>query len=429
MTASWWLWPLAGVGALAIASGLITLFSALGRRPVRLQATASPRFDSGDFLAALAGAVNGTVQKGGAAELLDSGDAYLPAIIDAIEQAERTIDFMVYIWEPGEMSDRILHALTARAAEGVQVRLLLDGLGGYNAPEERLDGLRAAGARVARFRQPRFGRLTRFHKRNHRRAIVIDGRIGFTGGVAVADYWLGDGRTAGSWRDHMTRLTDCMAANLQSSFAELWAHCCGELLVGQGFFPDLDGDLPDDAPRHVALISSPSPEEHPVRLFFNLTFLSAHDRLWITTPYFVPDAATRANIAERARAGVDVRLLVPGKHIDLRAIRWAAHAYYGEMLDAGVRIWEYQPTMMHAKAIVADGVWSIVGSANLDIRSKELNEENVFGILDATFATQLERSFERDLEYADEIHHDEWRNRGLHVRLPELLARIFSEQF
>lgn len=429
----WWLHALAVVGAFAIGAVLISLFSALGRRPGRLHTTATPPVDSDDFLAALAGSVNGTVDEGGTARLLNNGVEFVSALLDDIASARHTINFMVYIWEPGEMCERVAGALAARARDGVEVRILLDGLGALSMPDEAIEAMKDAGVRIQRFRPPRFGRLTRFHKRNHRRAIVFDGRIAYTGGAAVADKWLGDADTPDHWRDMMTRVTGCLAASLQSAFAELWAHCRGELLVGPAFYPCEDGDRVRDsdhrAPRHVALTSSPSSEEHPVSLFFNLSILAARVRLWITTPYFVPDRGTIENIEARARAGVDVRLLVPNELTDARPIRWAAHGFYAELLEAGVRIWEYQPTMLHSKAIVIDGAWSIVGSANLDIRSKELNQENLLGILDHGFAREIERAFCADLEQSKEILLDEWKRRGIVARSLERAAALFSEQY
>jgi cardiolipin synthase len=282
---------------------------------------------------------------------------------------------------------------------------------------------------VAKFRPAVFGKLLRFHRRNHRRAIVIDGRVAFTGGAAVGDKWLGNAGNPDEWRDSMVRVDGCLAHNLQSAFCELWAFCTGEVLTGDNVFPP---DLLDDAAspvRSCGVISSPSSEEHPLRLFFFLTFLAARERLWITTPYFVPDKHTREVVKRRARAGVDVRILMPNHHTDARPIRRASHSYYSELLNAGVRIYEYQPTMMHTKGVVVDGKWSVVGSANMDIRSKELNEENVLGILDVGLAAQLEDTFRADIERALEIDRVAWRRRGLGNRIIERICVLFAEQY
>jgi cardiolipin synthase A/B len=295
--------------------------------------------------------------------------------------------------------------------------------------------LKQAGGHVGVFRPLRFGKLLRFHRRNHRRAIVVDGRIAYTGGAAVGDKWVGNARNPDEWRDSMVRVSGCLAENLQSAFAELWAFTTGEVLTGDSFFPD-DLAADDDAPaaggppvRSLGVISSPSNEEHPLRLFFFLTFLGARERLWIASPYFVPDKHLREVVKRRARAGVDVRVLLPNELTDAKPIRRASHSYYSELMKAGVRIYEYQPAMMHAKTVVVDGTWAVVGSANMDIRSKELNEENVLGIFEPDFAQQLEQSFTHDLGDAIEIDRVKWRRRGVPARIIERICVLFAEQY
>jgi len=424
----WWLYPLAIVGALAVVTGIVSLFFALGRRPARMWTREIGAVDSDDFLRPVAGLLSVPVRKGGEAVLLNNGDAWLNALLNDLATSQRSITFCCYIWEPGTVSDIIIEALCDRAKAGVQVRVLLDGFGSLKCPSEGVDRLVEAGARVDWFREFKLGKLTRFYRRNHRRAIVIDGRVGYTGGMAVGDKWLGDARNSQEWRDTMTRVTGCLAENIQSAFAELWAYVTGEVLTTEAFFPD-DDDLPSSSLRSIGIVSSPSSEEHPLRLFYFLTFLAARKRLWITTPYFVPDKHTRRVIALRARAGVDVRLLLPNEHTDAKPIRFAARSYYHELLSAGVRIFEYQPTFIHSKHVVVDGLWSVVGSANLDIRSKELNQENVLGILDRGFAQQLEQAFECDVARSREITAMEWKKRGIGARILERASVFFAEQY
>jgi cardiolipin synthase len=225
----------------------------------------------------------------------------------------------------------------------------------------------------------------------------------------------------------MVRVTGCLAESVQSAFAGLWAHVTGEILTGDAFFPEeytVESDI-----RSFGVASAPASEQHPLRLLFFLTIVAARERLWINTPYFVPDRHTRRAIVNRARAGVDVRLLLPGEHTDMPAVRRASHGFYQRLLDGGARIWEYQPTMIHSKHVVVDGEWSVVGSANLDIRSKELNQENVLGILDSGLARELETAFLADPECALEIKADGWRQRSLAQKGLERLAGFFAEQF
>ncbi|HUF51803.1 MAG TPA: phospholipase D-like domain-containing protein [Longimicrobiales bacterium] len=425
-----WVLILAAAGALAVGTAIVSLFFALGRRPNRMWTDEVGELEVEDFMRPLAALLNVPLRSGGTATLLNDGDDILNDMLQAIAGARRSINFMVYIWEPGRMSDIIFEALIERTRAGVQVRVLLDGLGGRQCPEDDVDRLRDEGGHVTTFRPARMGKLMRFHRRNHRRAIVIDGSIAYTGGVAVADHWLGRARNPDEWRDSMVRVEGCQAENVQSAFAELWAAGTGEVLTGDSFFPSFDDDGAGSRNLHsISVVSSPSDEEHPLRVFFFMTFLAARERLWITTPYFVPDRHTREVIKRRARAGVDVRVLMPGHHTDAWPIRYASHSYFSELLNAGVRVFEYQPTMLHTKHVVADGRWSVVGSANMDIRSKELNEENVLGILDTTLAAQLEATFLQDLENSREIDRVEWRRRGLHRRARERLCVLFAEQY
>ncbi|MDP9349439.1 MAG: phospholipase D-like domain-containing protein [Gemmatimonadota bacterium] len=431
---AWWLLALAVVGLFAISGVVLTLFFALGRRPDRLRAPHVPSLDPpDDFLLALAGTVNAPTRAGGAIRMLNNGAEFFPAILDDIRAARRTVNVMVYIWEAGEVSDGFHRALLERARAGVQVRVMLDGMGAFWADRARFRALTAAGGKVYVFRPFHLGQLTRFYKRNHRRSIVIDGEVGYTGGAAVSDKWLGNADSPEHWRDSMFRVTGPPARSLQAVFTELWASTYGEILAGPDFFPfdaadDTEGEGTPVA-RHVNVISSPAREAHPLRKVFWLSFMAARRRLWITTPYFVPDKHLRSALADQARAGVDVRLLLPGQLTDAKPVFWAARSYYQPLLDAGVRIWEYQPTFVHSKTLVVDGVWSVVGSANLDVRSKELNQENVLGILDRGFAEELERVFLADLERAKEMKPDEWRRRGLAERAQERFWVLFAEQY
>jgi cardiolipin synthase len=425
----WWLETLAAIGAAATIAVIITLFFSVGRRPSRLVPTQAPAVDSPAFLAAVAGTAGTPILRGGTIHLLNNGVEIFPALIQALHEARHTITFAVYIWEPGQVSDQVSAALIERARAGVQVRVLLDGMGGLKAPGETIDAMKKAGVKVEKFRPPRLGKLTRFHQRNHRRAIVIDGEVGFTGGAAVGDKWLGDADTEEHWRDTMVKVTGPPAASLQSAFAQLWAYASGELLAGPTFFrPDnVEGDA--GGLLHTGLASSPSSEDHPLRLFFIQSFAAARQRLYITTPYFVPDESIRRVVEERARAGVDVRILLPDEHTDAKPIRLTSHHYYDDMMQAGIRVYEYQTTMMHTKHVVVDGKWSIVGSPNMDVRSKELNMENVLGVLDAGLASDLEATFHKDLKKAKEIRLDEWRRRGWWERFKERVCALFEEQY
>jgi cardiolipin synthase A/B len=451
----WWVIVFAVIGFIAVCTALITLFSPLGRRFPSARISDAPAVTSPEFLAAVAGTAAAPVRSGGTVQLLNNGVGFFPALLQDLRAARRTIHFVVYIWEPGQASDQVFAVLIERARAGVTVRLLLDGLGGMKAPEKDVEALKAAGGKVEVFRAPAFGKLTRFHKRIHRRAIVMDGLVGYTGGMAVGDKWLGNADSPEHWRDTMVRVTGPLAGTVQSAFVSPWTQTTGELLAGVDVFPP-EPVVPEAAPTaasapsaptaptgpagagarpaqsvtlHTGLDSSPSSEDHPLRLWFLQTFVSARQKLYITTPYFVPDGATREVVANRARSGVDVRIVLPDEHTDAKPIRLTSHSYYEELMEAGVHVYEYQPTMMHTKGVVVDGVWSVVGSANMDIRSKELNSENVLGILDEGFGRQMEEAFLADLKVSQEIGLEEWRRRGWWAKTKERVAVLFAEQY
>ena len=381
---------------------------------------------------AVSGAVNGPLMRGGSARLLNNGVEIFPALLDAIRQAKHTINFMVYIWEPGRAAEQVVKALVERARAGVQVRLLLDAFGAHKMPREEIRALEDAGAVVRFFNPIAPGWLSGAYKRNHRRAIVVDGEAAFTGGAAISDRWLGDAEDEEHWRDVMVEVRGCLATNLQSAFTQLWANVTGEILVGDEFYPpDPDGTLAgaEGLSRHVNVISSPASGFHPLRAFFLISLACARKSIYLANSYFAPDGSTLRVLAERARDGVDVRLLLPNRKTDAPMVRWAGHYYYARLLEAGVRIFEYQPTMMHAKVLAVDDVWSVVGSANMDIRSKELNQEGVIGILDEGFGRQVCETFMEDLKEAREITRDEWKRRGWLARLNERFWVSFVEQF
>src|SRR5262245_44139430 len=352
----WWIVVLSTFGAFALLGIVVTLFFTLGRRPERFHMDAAPAAGSPDFLRSVAGNAGVPLRTGGSVRLLNNG-AFFPALLHAIRGARHTINLTVYIWEPGRASDDVFAALVERARAGVAVRVLLDGLGCARAPKADQERLRSAGGQVEVFRSARLGKFTRFHKRDHRRAIVVDGTLGFTGGSAIGDKWLGDARNDAEWRDFMVEVTGPLAATVQSAFVALWAHSTGEILSGPAIFPELSAahaNGGEPVTWHVGVASSPSAENHPLRLFFYETFAAARKRLYITTPYFVLPRSTHMAVADRARHGVDVRILLPNRHTDADIIRLTSHRYYQDLLEAGVRIFEYEPTMMHSKCIVVD---------------------------------------------------------------------------
>ena len=381
---------------------------------------------SENFVQWTSGYLNSLILQGGEVSILQNGDAFYPAMLKAIREARDSVNFEVYIFEPDEIGRRFMDAFKERARSGVEVRLLLDGFGAMKMKKRHRDELTEAGVTVARFRPFGLRSLVRFYKRTHRRAIVIDGRIGFTGGAAVSNKWKGNVRDSHEWRDSMTRVTGPMVAGIQSAFATNWVYCCGEVIAGRRFFPSID---PTPGPCGLSVVSSPSDAMQPIRLMFWVSFINARKRLWISNSYFIPDDRLRGAAIDRAKNGVDVRILVPGNHTDALPVQAAGRSYYEELLSAGVRIFEYQAAMMHAKTVVVDSAWSIVGSANLDERSMELNEENVLGVADQDFARAIEHGVAADFERSREILLEEWQRRSLLRRGMERFCKILIEQY
>ena len=421
----WWAWTLMVMGVMAILGVISALF--LPDWPsddFTLGFKADP--GSEKFVQWTAGYLNSPILQGGKVEILQNGDEFYPAMLEAIRTATDSVNFEVYIFEPDEIGRQFMDAFKERARAGVEVRLLLDGFGGIKMKKRDRDELTKAGVIVSRFRPFALRSLVRFYKRTHRRAIVIDGRIGFTGGAAVSKKWKGNVTNEHEWRDSMTRVTGPMVAGIQSAFATNWVYTCGEVIAGPRFFPSMDRG---PGPCGLSVGSSPSDAMQPIRLLFWVSFSNAQKRLWICNSYFIPDIRLRGATIDRAKSGVDVRILVPGNNTDALPVQAAGRSYYEELLSAGVRIFEFQPAMMHAKTAVVDSAWSIVGSANLDERSMELNEENVLGVADRDFALAIERGVTEDFARSKEILLEEWRKRSIFRRGMEWCCKILIEQY
>jgi cardiolipin synthase A/B len=421
----WWALLLMLIGLVALLGVMGALFLPDWPSPdYSIGFDADPGSDG--FAAGVATFLNDPLFRGGQATLLQNGDAFYPAMLQAIHDARDTINFETYIFEPDEIGQQFLDAFKERARAGVEVRLLIDGFGGMKLKRRYRDDLTKAGVKVHRFRPFGLRNLVRIYRREHRRATVIDGTIGFTGGAAISKKWKGNVTNKHEWRDSMTRVTGPLVAGIQSAFAENWVYCTGEVLAGPRFFPSVE---PGPGICGVSVVSSPSDSLQTIRLLFWLSFSNARKRLWICNSYFIPDRRLRDAVVQRSQQGVDVRVLVPGNHTDAVPVQAAGQSYYEELLRAGVRIFEFEPAMMHAKTVVIDSAWSIVGSANMDERSMELNEENVLGIADHAFARSIEEGLLSDYGRSREIKLEEWRRRSIVRKAFERVAKALIEQY
>jgi len=424
----WWQTTLLVIGFVATVTVIGVMFLGFNSPPTTI--TLSDRvapIDTPQFATTVARLVGSAIERGGTVEVLNNGDEFLPSLLASIRSAQQSINFSVFMWKSGEFSDRVMEALIERQQHGVAVRVLLDGWGGTGMPGAQADALKKAGGHVAKFRTPGLVSWTRYHRRNHRRAIVIDGRVGFTGGMAVVDHWLGHAQDPKHWRDMMFKVTGPLAVSLQAAFADEWVSSSGEILSGSEMYPELP-ENPSGVERFIQLANSPADDDQSMAYFFLLPVLAARQRITITTPYFIPSEPFVHALEQQARAGIDVRLLLPGSVIDDKLERWAAHRFYDRLLEAGVRIFEYAPTFIHSKTMVVDGKWSVIGSPNLNTRSRDLDEENAFGILDEALARQLEAVFADDLKRSTEIQLKSWRGRNPFWRLLEFASRVVDKQ-
>jgi cardiolipin synthase len=421
----WWAWGLMIIGLIALVSVLGALFLPDWKEPeFTAGQTAGPGSEA--FVKTAGAYLNNPIYRGGGIELLQNGDRFYPAMLEAIRAAGDTVNFEVYIFEPDEIGRQFMDAFIERARAGVEVRVLVDAFGSFKLKKRHLRELRQAGVKVERFRPFGLSNLVRIYRRTHRRAIVVDGRTAFTGGAAISKKWAGDVRTSHQWRDSMVRITGPLVGGIQSAFTENWVYCTGELLAGDRFFPPTE---PAPGPCSMSVVSSPSDAQQPIRILFWLTMANARHRLWICNSYFIPDPRLRRAVIERARRGVDVRILVPGNHTDAVPVQLAGRSYYQELLEAGVRIFEFQPAMMHAKTIVADDAWSVLGSANMDERSMELNEENLVGVADEGLAQAVAAGVEADIARSREVLLEHWRRRPIWQRAMEAVAKVLIEQY
>lgn len=355
-------------------------------------------------------------------EIALNGDGTFARLWDDLRSARQSITLQLYFGQDGRVADTLRHILAERAAAGVKVFLLYDAFGFQGMPSDHQGALRAAGVVVVPFRPLRLSTLHMAQNRSHVRGIVVDGRIGWTGGFSIDDRWLGDGRTNNSWRETNVRFEGPAVRQLQAAFAAAWAEATGTLFSGRATVGDGDGD-----PALAGLLyATPTMGSTAAERFFAMTIAGARRTLYITNSYFAPDDNFVGLLAESARRGVDVRVLTGGPRTDVRTVRLAGRAQYVPLLEAGVRIYEWQPTTLHAKTFVADGVWATIGSINFDNRSLTLNDESTLMILDANIGQQMNAVFLDDLNHAKEITLGRFRQRPWVQRILERAASVIQ---
>ena len=348
-----------------------------------------------------------------------------PAMLADISAAKESIHLESFVWSQGKLETQFVDALSERARAGVKVRVLIDTLGGSQANKDELKRLTDSGAKLANYCAPRWWNWHRFNHRTHRKVLVVDGRIGYTFGHGIADQWLGNGDSPDHWRDTAVRLEGPVVHGLQSVFAQNWVEETKTLPVGPGCFPDLEAK--GDAPAHV--VSSASGDAvSSVAMLYTVAIACARREVLIQNPYFAPNDGVVELFAMIAKRGVQVHLMLPGKHTDSPFVRRAGAALYEALLEAGVHLYEFEPTLLHQKVVVVDGLWSHVGSTNFDERSLALNEEIGVGILDARVAGQLKQAFQDDLGHCTQLRLEKWRRRPVYLRVFDRFAYLLHHQ-
>jgi cardiolipin synthase len=380
-----------------------------------------PQTDAEEFCATIELLTGTTLSPGNHAELCLNGDGTYERLFADLGAARSTITLQMYYCKPGVVADRFADVMRSRARAGVRVLFLLDAFGSAKLTEEYLDSLRQAGVHVAKFRPVQWYALEKAYARSHIRVVVIDGRIGYTGGFGMDDKWLGDGRHADQWRDTNVRFAGPAVLQLQATFATGWAEATGELLAGPELFPAAR-DLRAGTMHATLLHTAPTIGSTAAERLLALSIAAARHTLYITNSYFVPDDDFVRLLRDAAARGVDVRVLSPGTLNDVKSTWYAGRAQYETLLSGGVRIFWYQPAMIHAKAFVVDGCWSSIGTMNFDNRSLAFNDESNLLVLDDAFGATVHAMFLDDLSRSREVTLEEFRRRPVKERVLEYAA-------
>ncbi len=417
------------IAIIAISVLAFLLFLALFEPGLAYKITArdTEPLESEDFLCVLEAITDSKIHRRGRVEVLTNGEVFYEAELEAIRRARHSVNIEAYIFQKGEVTKRFVEALTERAKNGVQVRMVLDAVGSFATWESYFAELRAAGGQVCWYHPLRWHTLARFNNRTHREIVVVDGRTGFVGGAGFADHWHTGDEKNPRWRDTMFRVEGEVVTSIQAGFVENWLEASGEILSGREYFPENEVE---DRLEALVVDSSPgSGGSTRARILYQTLLASAGKSLHVTTPYFLPDWSVRREMVRAVRErGVELKIIVPGRHSDHLLTRRSSRRLFGDLLKAGARIYEYEPAMIHAKTMIVDGVWSVVGSTNFDNRSFGLNDEINLAARDTKLAARLAEDFSADLAASREVTYDEWRRRSIFERMHEWLGWVLERQ-
>ncbi len=377
------------------------------------------------FLRSMSNLLGPPLVAGNEVKELLNGDEIFPPMLKAIRSAQKTITFETYIYWSGKIGREFATALAERAKAGVKVHVMVDWVGSAKMDQELLDLMEESGVEIRKYHPLHWYNISRMNNRTHRKLLVVDGKVGFTGGVGIADNWLGHAQDADHWRDTHFSLEGPAVAQMQAAFMDNWIKTSGEVLHGEAYFPNIQ-----PASEHYAQVfkSSSSEGSESVRLMYLLSIASARKTIYIANAYFVPDDLSVETLVAALKRGVKIKVLMPGTHTDSEPVRSASRARWGELLEAGAEMYEYQPTMYHCKVMIIDDVWVSVGSTNFDSRSFRLNDEANLNIYDHAFAQRQIDTFEEDLKKSRKFTHAEWEKRPWTEKLMEHTFALLRSQ-
>jgi cardiolipin synthase len=420
------LWiAIAATIAFTIVAVLVGVNLSSGEKRIQQAVQGGYAVDDPRFLHVVGVLLGPPVVGGNRYRVLRNGDEIFPAMLDAIAGAKRSISFETYIYWSGEIGRRFADALAERARAGVPVHVLLDWVGSSKMDDALLEEMRRSGVQVLKYHPPHWAHLGRLNNRTHRKLLVVDGRIGFTGGVGIAEKWTGHAQDPDHWRDTHVRIEGPAVAQMQAVFLDNWIKSTGQVLVGDAYFPTLP---PVGDGLAQVFSSSPTGGSESMELMMLLAITAAQRTIRISNSYFVPNELALKALADARARGVKVQIIVPGPWIDTETVRSASRATWGRLLDAGAEIYEYQPTMFHCKVLVVDDYLVSIGSTNFDNRSFRLNDEANLNIYDTDFARQQSAIFEADRARTKRITRAEWESRPWTERVQEQAAALLDGQ-
>ncbi|MCU1285978.1 MAG: phospholipase D/Transphosphatidylase [Acidobacteriales bacterium] len=402
---------------------ILTLFQP--QMHYRVQASSAP-LESQEFWWMLESVTDARLQQHNKIQVLPNGENFYKAELATIAQAQHSVNIEAYIFQKGEVAQKFIDSLTERARNGVKVKLVIDALGSFSNSKEYFKSLTDAGGEVNWYHPLRWYNWDRANNRTHRELMVIDGKKAFIGGAGIADHWLNDKGDKKRWRDTMVLIEGPAVSALQGTFVENWLESSGQIISGIDYFPLIQGE--GSSPAMVVNSTASQGGSTRARVLFQALLASSKSTIYMSSPYFLPDGDVRDELVRAVKRGVSVKIITPGKSSDHAVTRSSSRRLYGDLLQNGVQIYEYQPTMIHAKILVVDGKWSVVGSTNMDNRSFQLNDEVNLAAFDGDMSRRLTEDFMNDLQASQLVTYEDWKKRPILERLTESLGAIIQRE-